>query len=400
MQQIKESDFLFYRSEDGNVHAQVILGDETVWISQSGMAEIFGIDRTGIGKHIKNIFEDRELSESSVSAKIAHTANDGKVYNTAFYSLDMILAVGYRVNSYKATKFRQWSSRVLKEYLIKGFVLDDERLKQGNKLFGKDHFKQLLERVREIRASERMFYEKITDLYALSEDYDKLDPQTQQFFKKVQAKLEFAITGKTPAEIIKSRVNSNMPNMGLKHWKNAKRDGKIMLSDTKIAKNYLTADELKSLNTLVSAFLDHAEMLYEKQKVMKMSDWAQRLDRFLEFNEYKILKDGGSIRKDLADAFAEKEFNKFRIYQDKEYKSDFNRFIDGVSKGQLPKFNETPDTIPDFVEAKEEPLSDFNNKLTKALNYKIDKEVSPNKKSRLSKNTKSVLVVALSSIRN
>lgn len=255
-----------------------------------------------------------------------------------FYNLDVILAVGYRVNSYKATKFRQWSSRILTEYLVKGFVLDDERLKQGNKLFGKDHFKELLERVREIRASERMFYEKITDLYALSEDYDKLDPETKQFFKKVQAKLEFAITGKTPAEIIKTRVNSGLPNMGLMHWKNAKRDGKIMLTDVKIAKNYLTRDELKSLNTLVSAFLDHAEMLYDKQKIMKMSDWSQRLDKFLEFNEYKVLKDGGSIRKDLADSFAEREFNKFRVYQDKEYKSDFNRFLDGVSTGQnLPK---------------------------------------------------------------
>lgn len=369
MNEIKESDFLFYRGEDGNVHAQVLLGSETVWVTQNTLSDIFGIDRTGIGRHIKNIIDEKEVIQEG-NVQFLHIAHSDKPI--AFYSLEFIIAVGYRVNSYKATKFRQWSTRILNEYLIKGFVLDDERLKQGNKLFGKDHFKELLERIREIRASERMFYEKVTDLYALSEDYDKLDPTTQTFFKRVQAKLEYAITGKTPAELIKSRVSASMPNMGLSTWKNSKRDGKITLSDVKIAKNVLTPEELKSLNTLVSAFLDHAEMLYEKHKIMKMSDWAARLDRFLEFNEFKILQDGGSIKKELADAFAEKEYNKFKIYQDENYKSDFNRFINNIKTGSnLPKESDIIKQKSEFAE----PLSDFNKKLSTALNFTpVDKK--------------------------
>ena len=367
--QIRESDFIFYRGEDGNVHAQVILGDGTVWVSQKTLSDIFGVVTSTINYHISELIKAEEIDEATIR-KIRIVQDEGGRQiprEIMFYSLDVILSVGYRVNSYKASKFRQWSSRILTEYLTKGYVLDDERLKQGNKLFGKDHFKELLERVREIRASERMFYEKVTDLYALSEDYDKIDPQTQDFFRKVQAKLEYAITCQTPAEIIKSRVNSGMPNMGLKSWKNAKRDGKIMLADAKIAKNYLSSDELKSLNTLVSAFLDHAEMLYNKQKIMKMSDWAGRLDKFLEFNEYKVLKDGGSIKKQLADAFAESEFNKFRIHQDKVYKSDFNNFLEGVSQGK-----NFPNEKDLYKEKSNEPLSDFNSKLSTALNYKPD----------------------------
>ncbi len=375
---INESDFIFYRGEDGNVHAQVILGDETVWISQKTMSEIFGIGIPTINYHLNELFKVKEIETPTIrKIRIVQTEGDRKIpRDINFYSLDAILAVGYGVNSYQAIKFRHWTSRILKEYLTKGFVLDDERLKQGNKLFGKDHFRELLERIREIRTSERMFYEKITDLYALSEDYDKADPQTKKFFAKVQNKLEYAITGKTSAEIIKSRVNADMPNMGLMSWKNSKRDGKILKTDVTIGKKYLTQDELKSLNLLVSSFLNHAEMLADRNKIMKMSDWSDRLDKFLDFNSYKLLRDAGLIRKDVADTFAEKEFDKFKVHQDREYKSDFNNFIDNVKTGSnLPKEADL------LKETAKEPLSDFNKKLEKAVKYnpKIKKDETKGK---------------------
>nr|MCU0321051.1 virulence RhuM family protein [Chitinophagaceae bacterium] len=310
--------FLFYNGSDGKIKAQVIIGVETVWVSQKGMAEIFGVDRTVITKHLRNIFDENELDEDSVCAKIAHTADDGKKYQTLFYNLDAIIAVGYRANSYKATQFRIWSNKITKEYLIKGFALDDERLKQGNRLFGKDYFKELLERVREIRASERMFYEKITDLYATSIDYDKNNPETHRFFAKVQNKLEFAIVGKTSAEIVKSRADSSMPNMGLKTWKNAGRNGKVQKSDVTIAKNYLNQDELRKLNTLVNMYLDYAELQIERNRLMTMDDWSNRLDAFLKFNEYEDLDGAGKMRKDIADNYAESEYIKYRVIQDIE----------------------------------------------------------------------------------
>ena len=324
------SKFLFYRGNDGATSVQVILGDETVWTSQKGMSEIFDVTTQNISIHLTNIFSTGELDEDSVCKEILHTATDGKKYNTKFYNLDAIISIGYRVNSYNATQFRIWAAKILKEYLIKGFALDDERLKQGNRLFGKDYFKELLERIREIRASERMFYEKITDLYATSVDYNKSSPETHKFFAKVQNKLEFAIVGKTSAEIIRSRVSASKPNMGLTTWKNAGREGKIQKSDVTIAKNYLQEDEIRRLNTLVNMYLDYAELQVERNRLMSMKDWAERLDAFLQFNEYEVLENNGKVRKDFADTFAENEYIKFRVIQDGAYKSDFNKIIDQI----------------------------------------------------------------------
>ncbi len=360
----RESDFIFYRGQDGLIHAQVILGDETVWVSQKTMSQIFNCSTDNISLHLKNIFNDQELNQNSVTEEFSATATDGKTYKTKFYNLDAIIAVGYRVNSFKATQFRIWATRVLKEYLVKGFVLDDERLKQGNKLFGKDYFRELLERIREIRASERMFYEKVTELYATSVDYNKNDPETRKFFAKVQAKLEYAVVGKTPSEIVESRADHTKPNMGLTTWKNAKKEGRVTLTDVTIAKNYLTKEEITNLNTLVSSFLDHAEMIVSRQKLMKMADWAERLDKFLDFNEYKILNDAGKVRKELAESFAEEQYQKYREVQDKTEESDFSLWVKQIKgTGNLPSEAElinTPNTV--------EPLSDFNTKLLTALN--------------------------------
>jgi hypothetical protein len=340
----KQTDFLFYNDAKGKISVQVILGDETVWTSIRGMAEIFNIDRTGVVRHIQNIYETKELEEISTCAKIAQVQKEGnRDVNrvTEFYNLEIIIAVGYRVNSYEATKFRQWATRILKEYLVKGFALDDERLKQGNKLFGKDYFKELLDRIREIRASEKMFYEKITDLYATSVDYDKDNPNTHKFFAKVQNKLEFAIVGKTSAEIIKSRADSTMPNMNLKTWKNAAKDGKVQKPDVTIAKNYLNEDEIRKLNTLVNMYLDYAELQVERNRLMKMEDWSNRLDSFLKFNEYEVLDGAGKMRKDVADNYAENEYLKFRVVQDANYKSDFNKVILQIKESNtLPTENE------------------------------------------------------------
>lgn len=356
------SKFLFYNGNDGKIHVQVILGEETVWANQSSMAEIFGIDRSGITKHIQNVYDTGELEINSTCAKIAQVQKEGGrevTRNVEFYNLDMIIAVGYRVSSYQATQFRIWATRILKEYLVKGFALDDERLKQGNKLFNKDYFKELLDRIREIRASERMFYEKVTDLYATSVDYDKNNPTTNKFFAKVQNKLEFAIVGQTSAEIIKSRANSNMPHMGLKTWKNAGKEGKVQKIDVTVAKNYLREDEIRGLNTLVNMYLDYAELQAQRNRLMMMKDWAEKLDAFLKFNEYEVLTNAGNIRKDVADAFAENEYIKFRVIQDKEYKSDFNRYIDRIKQtNSLPNENEMI-----IEEKKSEPESSFDEKL-------------------------------------
>lgn len=361
---IKESDFLFYNGEDGKIHAQVIIGDETVWLSHKTMGEVFGTTIENIIYHIKNIYKDGELDEKATTKEILVVQKEGGrdvSRNIQFYNLDAIIAVGYRISSYRATKFRQWATRILNEYLVKGFAMDDERLKQGNRLFGHDYFKELLERIREIRASEKMFYEKIRDLYATSVDYDRNDPMTNAFFAKVQNKVEYAIVGKTSAEIIRSRADAKLPYMGLKTFKNAKKDGKVQKLDVTVAKNYLTQDELKSLNLLVTAFLDHAEMIVSKHAVMKMDDWSERLDKFLEFNEFKILKDAGKVKKALADTFAEKQYAKYKSVQDKALKSDFNTIVRQIkSTGELPKETTLPNS---------EPLTEFNKKLKTALEY-------------------------------
>ncbi|MCW5910232.1 MAG: virulence RhuM family protein [Cyclobacteriaceae bacterium] len=330
-----QANFIFYQSEDGNVRVQVIVdaGKETIWASQKAMAELFGVDRSVVTKHLSNIFSDSELDENSVCAKIAHTAADGKKYNTNFYNLDAIISVGYRVNSLQATQFRKWATSVLKEYLIKGFALNDERLKQGNQLFGKDYFEELLERIREIRASERLFYQKITDIYATAIDYDAHSPVTQDFYATVQNKLHWAIHKHTAAELIQLRARANQPNMGLTSWKNAKTGGKILKTDVAVAKNYLNEKELSELNRVVTMYLDFAENMAKRQKEMKMTDWVDRLDAFLSFNEYDLLKDAGKISTAVAKKVAESEYEKFRVIQDKNFKSDFDRVVEQSKKG-------------------------------------------------------------------
>jgi hypothetical protein len=328
----EQSQFLFYRGKEGNTKIQVIFGEETVWATQKSMAEIFDVDRTVITKHLKNIFEVGELEESAVCAKIAHTAEDGKKYDTNFYNLDAIISVGYRVNSTKATQFRIWATGVLKEYLIKGFTLDDERLKQGKTAFGKDYFDELLERIREIRASERRFYQKVTDIYAqCSIDYDPRSPTTQKFYATVQNKLHFAIHHNTAAELIAKRADATKPNMGLTSWKNERKGGKILKSDISNAKNYLSKEEIDNLNRVVSMYLDFAENLAKKHKPMKMVDWAKKLDAFLEFNEYDILNNIGKVSTIVAKQTAEEEYEKFREIQDAEYVSDFDKMVNEIS---------------------------------------------------------------------
>lgn len=357
-----QTNFLFYTTTEGKTNIQVILGDDTVWVSQSGMADIFDTTKQNISLHLNNIYKEGELNRFATVKEILTVQKEGNrnvQRNIEFYNLDAIISVGYRVNSNKATLFRIWATSILKEYLIKGFALDDDRLKQGKNLFDKDYFDELIERIREIRASERRFYQKITDIYATSVDYDVSSPITQNFFATVQNKLEFAITNHTAPEIIKLRASSKKPNMGLTSWKNEKNGGKILKSDVSVAKNYLNQEEISELNRIVTMYLDYAENQAQKGRIMAMKDWVKKLDAFLIFNEYNILKDAGKVKKVVAKKFAEQEYEKFRIIQDKEYKSDFDKVIEGVKKGNLPKENITI----------EEPLSSFNQKLKKGLDY-------------------------------
>ena len=325
----QQSDFILYTSNEGKVNIEVFLQDETIWLTQKAISELYGVQRPAITKHLKNIFDSGELQEDSVSSILEHTAGDGKKYKTKFYNLDAIISVGYRVNSYQATQFRIWATRTLKEYIIKGFVLDDERLKQGNQVFGRDYFEELLERIREIRASERRFYQKITDIYALAADYDKNAPITKEFFATVQNKLHWAITGKTAAEIIYDSADATKIHMGLTNWKQAP-DGKIMKSDVVIAKNYLNEAHIKELNQIVSAYLDLAENRAQRQILMKMEDWVQFLHGFLELSEYPILKDKGKVSALEAKLKAKQEFEKYRVIQDRNFISDFDREIQRI----------------------------------------------------------------------
>ena len=321
------SDIIMYNKPDGSVNIEILVQDETLWMQQSRIAELFDVDRTVITKHLNNIFKEGELDEDSVCAKIAHTAADGKKYNTKFYNLDAILSVGYRVNSRQATMFRIFASQVLKEYLIKGFVMNDERLKNPENIFGKDYFDEQLERIRDIRSSERRFYQKITDIYSqCSADYDVNAIETRDFFATVQNKLHFASTKQTAAEIVYKRADSNKKNMGLTSWKNAP-EGAIRKSDVSIAKNYLDEKELKSLNEIVTMYLDYAERQANRGIVMYMKDWAERLDAFLQFNEEEVLKDKGKVTHIIAKTFAESEFEKYRQIQEREYISDFDKLV-------------------------------------------------------------------------
>lgn len=331
-----QSSFILYTSQKGDIKVDVLLQDETVWLTQKAMQELFGKSKATISEHIKNVFGEGELDENSVVRKFRTTADDGKNYNTSFYNLDVIISVGYRVKSQQGTQFRIWATQVLREFIIKGFAVDDDRLKQGNAFFGKDYFDELLERIREIRASERRFYQKITDIYAqCSMDYDPKAEITQTFYKTVQNKLHWAITGHTAAEIIKLRADADKPNMGLTTWKNSPK-GKILKSDVPVAKNYLDEKELKDLNRIVSMYLDFAELQAERQIPMKMRDWIGKLDGFLQFNDYQVLKDSGKVTASIAKHLAEQEYQKFRIEQDKNFESDFDREVKRLKqKGNL-----------------------------------------------------------------
>ena len=318
-----QSNFLLYTGNDGKVNIEVFLKDETVWLTQKAIGELFGKERTVITKHLKNIFASGELEEKSNVQKMHFSHSDKPI---KFYNLDAIISVGYRVNSYQATQFRIWATKTLKEYIIKGFVLNDERMKQGNRVFGRDYFEELLERIREIRASERRFYQKITDIYALSADYDKNAPITKEFFATVQNKLHWAITGKTAAEIIYELADATKIHMGLTNWKQAP-DDKILKSDISIAKNYLNEAHIKELNQIVSAYLDLAENRAQRQILMKMSDWIKFLHNFLELSNYPILQDKGKVSALGAKFKAEQEYEVYRIQQDKDYLSDFDKEI-------------------------------------------------------------------------
>ncbi|MEO8149571.1 MAG: virulence RhuM family protein [Bacteroidia bacterium] len=322
---MNSNQLIFYSTPQGNVKVEVFYKGETFWLTQKAMATLFSVEVPGISKHLKNIFATDELAEISVVSKMETTAADGKQYLTTFYNLEAVIAVGYRVNSTQATQFRIWATNTLKEFITKGFVLDDERLKQG-KTFGKDYFDELLERIREIRASERRFYQKITDLYALCVDYNKEDPTTRDFFASVQNKLHWAITGKTAAEIIYTEADATKIFMGLKTWKQAPK-GKILKSDVSVAKNYLNEEHIKELNRIVSAYLDLAENNAQRSQLMYIKDWSKFLSNFLQLSNYPILLDKGKVTMLEAKLKAEQEFDKYRVIQDRNYESDFDREI-------------------------------------------------------------------------
>ena len=320
------SDIIFYTTPQGEVRIEVFFEDETFWLSQKKIAELFDKDVRTVNEHLNRIFTEGELDRNSVIRNFRITASDGKSYDTQHYNLDVIIAVGYRANSQRATKFRIWATNTLKEYIIKGFVLDDARLKQG-KRFGQDYFEELLERIREIRASERRFYEKITDIYKeCSRDYDANDEVTRLFYKTVQNKLHWAIHRHTAAELIAERAKSGLPHMGLTTWKNAP-DGKVLKSDVTVAKNYLNAEEISELDRIVSMYLDYAENQARRGITMFMKDWAGKLDAFLQFNDYNVLKDAGKVSHDVAVQLAEGEYEKFRVQQDRDYISDFDKEV-------------------------------------------------------------------------
>jgi len=335
-EQPQSNDIIFYNTPTGDVKIEVIFNDETFWLTQKRLAELFGVEVPAISKHLANIFDTGEL-EKDATVSILETVQQEGGKNVKrkleFYNLDAIIAVGYRVNSYQATQFRVWATKTLREYIIKGFVLDDARLKQG-KRFGKDYFDELLDRIREIRASERRFYLKITDIYEqCSVDYNKDADITQKFFKTVQNKLHFAISGKTAAQIIAERASADKPNMGLQTFKNAP-SGKVLKGDIGVAKNYLIEKEIKELERVVTMYLDFAELQASRQIPMKMGDWISRLDAFLQFNEYQILKDAGKVSHEVAIKLAEKEYDKFRVIQDQNFESDFDKEIKKIKSNK------------------------------------------------------------------
>ena len=324
--------FLLYSLPDEQGKVQVVIKDETIWCTQKAMAQLFGIDKSGISRHITNIFKDDELQQDTTVAKIATVVNRGirgEVEEFVdFYNLDMIISVGYRVSSPKATKFRQWSTKILNEYIKKGFVLDDDRLKQGTAVFGKDYFRELLERVRSIRTSERRIWQQITDIYAeCSVDYDKNSPTTHDFYAMIQNRFHYAITGQTAAEIIYTKADHSKENMGLTTWKNAP-DGRILKSDVSIAKNYLQENEIRRLERAVTGFFDYIEDLIERENTFNMSQFSESVNEFLTFRRYQILLDKGGISAAQAKAKAEDEYDIFNKTQ--QIDSDFDKQIRGM----------------------------------------------------------------------
>ncbi len=323
------TDFLLYTTPNHNIKVETYLHNETLWLPQKKIAELFGVQRPAVTKHLKNIFESGELKEDSVSSILEHTAEDGKIYNTKFYNLDAILSVGYRVNSIQATHFRIWATKILKEYIIKGFAMDDDRMKNG-RYFGKDYFKELLERVRSIRTSERRIYQQITDIFAeCSIDYDKNSVVTKEFYATVQNKFHYAISGQTSAEIIYQKADKTKPFMGLQTWKNSP-DGRILKSDTIIAKNYLTIDEIKELESAISGYFDYIERMIKKHTTFTMESLANSVNKFLEFNEYKILENNGTISREQAKLKAFSEYEEFNKIQ--KIESDFDKELKKLCK--------------------------------------------------------------------
>lgn len=328
----REAQFLMYRAADDEVAVNALVKDDTIWLSQKAMAELFGCSTDNISLHLKNIFLDGELVKEAVTEKISATASDGKVYATQFYNLDAIISVGYRVNSRRATAFRIWATGILREYMIKGFAMDDERLKQGQTLFGKDYFRELLERVRSIRASERRIWQQVTDIYAeCSIDYDPKAPTTKEFYAMVQNKFHYAIVGKTAAEIVYDRADHTRENMGLTTWKNAP-DGRILKSDTAIAKNYLDEQQIRRLERTVSGYFDYIEDLIERENTFTMKEFAESINEFLSFRRYEILPDKGRVSHKMALEKAAQEYDIFNKTQ--KITSDFDRAVAKLTDGR------------------------------------------------------------------
>ena len=328
--QIRNStaEFLIFQAQDKAEGVQVMYKDESIWCTQKAMSILFDCSTDNIGLHLKNIFESGELQKESVTEKYSATAADGKNYMTQFYKLDAIISVGYRVNSIRATQFRQWCTAVLRQFAIRGYVIDKKRMENGTFL-NVDYFEHLLAEIREIRLSERRFYQKLTDIYATSIDYNSDAPTTREFFKKVQNKMHYAVHGHTAAELIMERASAQKEHMGLTTWENAPH-GKIVKPDVSIAKNYLKADELEDMGRIVNAFLDVAEDMAKRRIPMTMEDWAKRIDRFLDTTDRPILPDAGSVTHEIAKAFAESEFEKYRVLQDQTYESDFDLFTHAI----------------------------------------------------------------------
>ena len=325
--QIRNStvDFLVFTKDAHEDGIEVRVQDHDVWLTQKAIARLFDVDRSVVTKHLKNVYESGELSEDATCANFAQVADNGKTYHYKFYSLSAIIAVGYRINSGRATQFRQWATKVLDTFTKQGYVLDKSRLINGQ-IFDEDYFDHLISEIQEIRASERRFYQKITDIYATAVDYSLDSQTTKDFFATVQNKMHYAVHGSTAAEVIMARADHTKEHMGLTSWKNAP-DGKIVKADVSIAKNYLSMDEMQELNEIVTMYLDYAERQARRGNVMYMADWVKRLDAFLQFNEEDILHDKGKVTAAIAKAFAEKEFEKFRVLQDRTYQSDFDRLV-------------------------------------------------------------------------